>query len=59
VRRWLVMFRKLKWTGSEVINVFNAVQMIRAWSVLNGVKECLSLRGGFLFACRRGMVLTL
>lgn len=44
--RWFVMFRDLNWTRSEVINSFNAFQMIRARSVLKRLKEFLPPRGG-------------
>jgi len=33
--RWFAMFRDLKWARSEVINLFNVLQIIRARSVLN------------------------
>jgi len=50
--RWFVMFRDLNWTKSEVINLFNAVQTIRARSVLKRLKECLPPHGGCLYAVR-------
>lgn len=50
--RWFVMFRNLEWTRNEVINLFNAVQMIRARSVLKRVKECLPPHRDCLCAAR-------
>jgi hypothetical protein len=50
IGRWFVMF--LKWTRNEVINLFSAVQMIRARSVLKMMKECLRPNGGCLYAVR-------
>jgi hypothetical protein len=55
--RWFVMFRDLKWTRSEVINLFNVLQIIRARSLLKRVKEYLQTHGDCL--CSQAMLLLL